>query len=120
MRKLLAGSIAVRPRRHPTSIRPRQNRESGDLMSDRSVVVLAGGLTHEREVSLRSGSRVTEALRRQGIEVAVRDADASLLPWLLDVKPDAAIIALHGGRGENGAVQGVLELAGVPYLGTRS
>ncbi len=89
-------------------------------MTDRHVVVLAGGLTHEREVSLRSGSRLTEALRRQGLEVTVRDADAALLPWLIEAKPDAAIIALHGGRGENGAVQGVLELAGVPYLGTRS
>ncbi len=89
-------------------------------MTDRHVVVLAGGLTHEREVSLRSGSRLTEALRRQGLEVTVRDADASLLPWLVSSKPDAAIIALHGGRGENGAVQGVLELAGIPYLGTRS
>jgi len=89
-------------------------------MTDRHVVVLAGGLTHEREVSLRSGSRLTESLRREGLEVTVRDADAALLPWLINTKPDAAIIALHGGRGENGAVQGVLELAGVPYLGTRS
>ena len=89
-------------------------------MTDRHVVVLAGGLTHEREVSLRSGSRLTEALRRQGLEVTVRDADAALLPWLIEARPDAAIVALHGGRGENGAVQGVLELAGVPYLGTRS
>ena len=89
-------------------------------MTDRHVVVLAGGLTHEREVSLRSGSRLTEALRRQGLEVTVRDADAALFPWLVENKPDAAVIALHGGRGENGAVQGVLELAGVPYLGTRS
>ena len=89
-------------------------------MNDRHVVVLAGGLTHEREVSLRSGSRLTEALRRQGLEVTIRDADATLFPWLLESKPDAAVIALHGGRGENGAVQGVLELAGIPYLGTRS
>ncbi len=89
-------------------------------MTDRHVVVLAGGLTHEREVSLRSGSRLTEALRRQGLEVTVRDADAALLPWLMQTRPDAAIIALHGGRGENGAVQGVLDLARVPYLGTRS
>ncbi len=89
-------------------------------MTDRHVVVLAGGLTHEREVSLRSGSRLTEALRRQGLEVTVRDADAALFPWLVENKPDAAVIALHGGRGENGAVQGVLELAGVPYVGTRS
>ncbi len=89
-------------------------------MTDRHVVVLAGGLTHEREVSLRSGSRLTEALRRQGLEVSIRDVDAALLSWLGSTAPDAAIIALHGGRGENGAIQGVLELAGIPYLGTRS
>lgn len=89
-------------------------------MTDRHVVVLAGGLTHERDVSLRSGARLAEALKRQGLEVTIRDADTSLLPWLADHRPDAAIIALHGGRGENGAVQGILEMAGVPYLGTRS
>lgn len=89
-------------------------------MTDRHVVVLAGGLTHEREVSLRSGSRLAETLRQQGVEVSVRDADANLLPFLAEHTPDAAIIALHGGRGENGAVQGILEMAGVPYLGTRS
>ncbi|GGL97073.1 D-alanine--D-alanine ligase family protein [Nakamurella endophytica] len=89
-------------------------------MSDRHVLVLAGGLTHEREVSLRSGSRLTEALRRQGTEVTLRDADASLLPWVAEHRPDAAVIALHGGRGENGAVQGLLEMAGIPHVGTRS
>ncbi|MTD14849.1 D-alanine--D-alanine ligase [Nakamurella sp. YIM 132087] len=87
-------------------------------MSDRHVLVLAGGLTHEREVSLRSGSRLAESLRRQGVDVTLRDADASLLPWLVQHRPDAAVIALHGGRGENGAVHGVLEMAGVPFVGT--
>lgn len=89
-------------------------------MTDRHVVVLAGGLTHERDVSLRSGSRIADALRRQGHEVDIRDVDASLLGWLREAKPEAAVIALHGGRGENGAVQGVLHMAGVPYLGTMS
>lgn len=89
-------------------------------MTDRHVLVLAGGLTHEREVSLRSGSRISEALRRQGIEVTVRDADVSLLPWLKEHRPDAAVIALHGGRGENGAVQGILEMVGIPVPGTTS
>lgn len=89
-------------------------------MNDRHVVVLAGGLTHEREVSLRSGARLADALRRHGIEVTVRDADTTLLPWLLEHSPDAAVVTLHGGRGENGAVQGVLELAGVPSVGTGS
>ncbi len=89
-------------------------------MADRHLVVLAGGLTHERDVSLRSGSRLAEALRRHGHDVTVRDADSTLLSWLSTNSPDAAIIALHGGRGENGAVQGVLHMAGVPYLGTAS
>ena len=84
----------------------------------RHVVVLAGGLSHEREVSLRSGSRLHEALRHLGMEVTVRDVDVDLIPWLAKTKPDAAIITLHGGRGENGAIQGILEMVGVPYLGT--
>ena len=68
-------------------------------MTERHVVVLAGGLTHERDVSLRSGARMADALRRQGLEVTVRDADSGLIPWLGAPKPDAAVVALHGGRG---------------------
>ena len=86
----------------------------------RHVVVLAGGLSHERDVSLRSGSRLYESLRHHGMEVTLRDVDSDLIPWLVEAKPDAAIIALHGGRGENGAIQGVLEMVGIPYLGTPS
>ena len=71
------------------------------------VVVLAGGLSHERDVSLRSGRRVAEALREAGTEVDVRDVDADLLPLL------------HGETGEDGAVREVLELVGVPYVGSR-
>ncbi|MGS0688198.1 D-alanine--D-alanine ligase family protein [Nakamurella sp. GG22] len=84
----------------------------------RHVVVLSGGLSHERDVSLRSGSRLHEALRARGMEVTIRDADSELIPWLIEAKPDAAIVTLHGGRGENGAIQGILEMAGVPYVGT--
>lgn len=85
----------------------------------RHVVVLAGGLSHERDVSLRSGSRLYEALRGFGLEVTLRDTDAELIGWLADTKPDAAIITLHGSRGENGAIQGILEMSGIPYVGTR-
>lgn len=86
----------------------------------RHVLVLAGGLTHERDVSLRSGSRLADSLRQHGHDVTVRDADAELVPWLASHPPDVAVIALHGGRGENGAVQGVLEMAGIPFTGTAS
>jgi len=84
----------------------------------RHVVVLAGGLSHERDVSLRSGSRLHEALRATGMDVTLRDTDAELIGWLADAKPDAAVITLHGSRGENGAVQGILEMCGIPYLGS--
>jgi D-alanine-D-alanine ligase len=82
------------------------------------AVVLAGGLSFEREVSLRSGRRVTDALRSAGVEAELHDADAALLPWLADVAPDAAFVALHGAAGEDGAIRGVLGLAGVPYVGS--
>lgn len=84
----------------------------------RHVVILAGGLSHEREVSLRSGSRLHEALRESGLDVTIRDTDAGLIPWLTEAKPDAAIVTLHGSRGENGAIQGILEMIGIPYVGT--
>lgn len=83
-------------------------------------MVLAGGLSHEREVSLRSGSRVAQALRGEGHEVSVRDADGTLLDWIVKVRPDAAVIALHGGRGENGSVQTLLEMLGTPFVGSAS
>jgi D-alanine-D-alanine ligase len=79
-------------------------------------VVLAGGLSHERDVSLRSGRRVADALRAVGVEVDVRDADASLLRDLPDYA--AVLVALHGGSGEDGSVREVLELAQVPYVGS--
>ena len=82
------------------------------------VLVLAGGLTFERDVSLRSGRRVAEALRGRGVEVELADADAALLPLLHAAPPDAAFIALHGGTGENGAVRAVLDLLRVPYVGS--
>lgn len=89
-------------------------------MTTQHIMVLAGGLSHEREVSLRSGSRLAQALRAAGFDVSVRDADAQLLDWVDEHRPDAAVIALHGGRGENGSIQAVLELTGVPFVGTES
>ena len=81
------------------------------------VVVLAGGLSHERDVSLRSGRRVAEALRSTGLEVEERDVDATLLPALLADPPVCVVPMLHGETGEDGAIREVLELLGVPYVG---
>ncbi len=82
------------------------------------VFVLAGGLSVERDVSLRSGRRVADALRGVGIDAVILDADAQLLPRLQAEGPDAVFIALHGGPGEDGALRGVLDLAGVAYAGS--
>jgi D-alanine-D-alanine ligase len=87
-------------------------------VSDRDVVVLAGGLSHEREVSLRSGRRLAAALRAAGLSVREWDVDAALVERLRSDPPDVVAIALHGGEGENGSVQAVLELLGVPFVGT--
>ncbi|QSB14820.1 D-alanine--D-alanine ligase [Natronosporangium hydrolyticum] len=81
------------------------------------VLVLAGGLSHEREVSLKSGRRVLDALRTAGVEAELHDADVSLLPLLAADPPDAVVIALHGATGEDGSLRGVLDLCGVPYVG---
>ncbi|HEY6425535.1 MAG TPA: D-alanine--D-alanine ligase [Pseudonocardiaceae bacterium] len=87
-------------------------------MTDRTVAVLSGGLSHERDVSLRSGRRLSAALRDAGLQVEVWDADATLVGRLTTRRPDAVVVALHGGEGENGAVQSVLEMLRVPYVGT--
>jgi len=87
-------------------------------VNERTVAVLAGGLSHEREVSLRSGRRLAAALRDAGLDVREWDMDASLIERLRTDPPDAVAIALHGGEGENGSVQAVLELLGVPFVGT--
>ncbi|SFT99116.1 D-alanine--D-alanine ligase [Geodermatophilus amargosae] len=82
------------------------------------AVVLAGGLTFEREVSLSSGTQVVEELARVGVDAELRDADAELLPGLAAAPADAVFVALHGATGEDGALRAVLDLAGVPYVGS--
>ncbi|HEY2207031.1 MAG TPA: D-alanine--D-alanine ligase [Pseudonocardia sp.] len=89
-------------------------------MAERTVAVLAGGLSHEREVSLRSGRRLAAELREFGAVVSEWDVDSTLLSRLHAERPEAVVVALHGGEGENGSVQAVLEMLGVPYVGTDS
>ena len=83
-----------------------------------TAVVLAGGLAYEREVSLRSGRRICEALKASGVAVRTMDPDAALLAALDGDRPDAVFIALHGADGEDGALRSVLDLADVPYVGS--
>ena len=82
------------------------------------VVVLAGGLSHERDVSLRSGRRVAEALRSTGAEVVLHDVDADLAATLRGLGPDLVWPLLHGATGEDGSVRDVLSLLGIRVLGT--
>ncbi|MBQ1079716.1 D-alanine--D-alanine ligase [Nocardiopsis sp. B62] len=83
------------------------------------VLVLAGGLSPEHEVSVHSGRSVAEALRRLDVEVQVADVDSGLLDRLAADPPRVVFPVLHGAAGEDGAIREVLELAGVPYVGAR-
>ncbi|WP_017930973.1 D-alanine--D-alanine ligase [Robiginitomaculum antarcticum] len=79
------------------------------------VAVLYGGLSAEREVSLRSGTACGKALREEGYDVVMIDMTTSLMNQLRDAAPDVIFNALHGEWGEDGRVQGVLDLYGKPY-----
>ena len=85
----------------------------------RHVLVLAGGLSHEREVSLRSGRRVADALSRSGSEVHVRDVDPTLLGAIGSSRPEVIWPVLHGATGEDGALRDVLGSLGIAYVGSR-
>lgn len=93
---------------------------TGDILRQvegKRVAVLAGGQSGEREVSFRSGAGVVEALDRAGIDAAIVDPEPDLAGQLRAGGFDIAFNALHGGAGENGCVQGVLEMAKIPYTG---
>jgi D-alanine-D-alanine ligase len=79
------------------------------------VAVLMGGWSAEREVSLRSGAACAQALARLGYLVSRIDVARDIAAVLTDLKPDAALNVLHGRPGEDGTLQGVLEIVGIPY-----
>jgi D-alanine-D-alanine ligase len=91
---------------------------SGTTERDTRVAVLSGGMSLERDVSLRSGSRITTALAEQGFDVARIDVDAALVPTLGRGDFDVAVLALHGAAGEDGTIQSVLELLRLPFTGS--
>jgi D-alanine-D-alanine ligase len=82
------------------------------------VAVLKGGNSLERQVSLRSAARVEGALERLGHDVVPVDVGAGLVERLTGEAPDAAFIVLHGVGGEDGTVQELLEILGIPYTGS--
>ncbi|WP_341897981.1 D-alanine--D-alanine ligase [Ferrovibrio terrae] len=84
-------------------------------MSKHHVAVLMGGWSSEREVSLTSGRAVSQALKEEGFKVTDIDVGRDLGAKLAAVKPDVAFNALHGPYGEDGTVQGLLEILGIPY-----
>ena len=79
------------------------------------VAVLMGGWSAEREVSLRSGAACAKALRDEGFRVTEIDVDRNIAQRLAELKPDVAFNALHGKVGEDGTIQGILEVLQIPY-----
>ena len=84
-------------------------------MAGKHVAVLMGGWSAEREVSLRSGKACADALEASGYRVTKIDVGRDIANVLQMVKPDVALNVLHGRPGEDGTLQGVLEIVGIPY-----
>ena len=85
------------------------------------IVVVYGGISSERQISLRSGAAIYDALKRGGYtQVSLFDLKRDNLGDLLAGKPDLAFLALHGKGGEDGSIQGMLTLAGIPYTGSHT
>src|SRR5437764_2912741 len=82
------------------------------------IAVLKGGRSLERQVSLKSGARVQDALERRGHRVIPVDVGGDLVDRLMTERPDVAFVALHGRDGEDGTVQELLEVMGIPYTGS--
>jgi len=86
-------------------------------MNNKKVLVLMGGISTEREVSLRSGKAVAKALEEAGYTVETLDIKPDNIAKITEIKPDVAYLALHGKGGEDGCIQGLLEWMGIPYTG---
>ncbi len=88
------------------------------LLRSKKIGVLMGGKSSEREVSLRSGTAIYNSLKSLKYNVAAIDVQDDFCDVLKKKRIDVAFIALHGGHGENGAIQGMLEVMGIPYTGS--
>jgi len=87
-------------------------------LNRKKILVLMGGMSEEREVSLRSGKAVLDALLTLDYEAQAIDFNSSTIKDIIDYQPDLVFIALHGKYGEDGTVQGLLESLQIPYTGS--
>jgi len=88
------------------------------MITDKHIGVLLGGTSAEREVSLKSGAAVSSALKGLGYNVTDIDVGPDVAEKLLKENIEIAFLALHGGTGEDGSIQGLLEVMGIPYTGS--
>ncbi|HEY7853567.1 MAG TPA: D-alanine--D-alanine ligase [Aquiluna sp.] len=84
------------------------------------VLILAGGISHERDVSLKSGRRVADALQEAGVEVEIKEPDNELIGHLIATRPDVVWSTLHGAVGEDGSLQDLMHLAQIRFVGASS
>jgi D-alanine-D-alanine ligase len=89
----------------------------GKLANKLKIQILAGGISHERDISLKSARRLSDALTEAGATVVIREPDANLLANIKKDKPDVVWPVLHGASGEDGALSDILALSGVPFVG---
>ncbi len=89
-----------------------------EQIKSKRIAVIMGGVSAEREVSLRTGAAVLEALLARGYDAVGIDATKNLPAQLLECGAQVAFIAVHGRHGEDGTLQGLLEIMGIPYTGS--
>jgi D-alanine-D-alanine ligase len=86
-------------------------------IKNKKIGVLCGGISSEREISLQSGKAVFDALKKLGLKAVLIDVNKNVAEKLKKEKIDVAYITLHGKYGEDGTIQGMLEIMGIPYTG---
>ncbi|MEE9258222.1 MAG: D-alanine--D-alanine ligase [Nitrospinaceae bacterium] len=89
-----------------------------DSLKEKKIGVLMGGLSPEKEISLSTGNEVFKAIQRKGLNGVMINVDHNIAEKVREENIDLAFIALHGTYGEDGAIQGLLEYAGIPYTGS--
>jgi len=88
------------------------------MLTDKRIGVLMGGISAEREISLRSGTAIYSALKGSGYNAVAIDVGPDICNVLNREEIEVVFLALHGGQGENGSIQGMLEVLGIPYTGS--